>query len=291
MPRPQHDRLIQAAVRCYPTSWRDRHGDEALELAGLLVRDGVSGVSVAWSYLTGAARAQLVVRPCRRLAATLSALLVGVTLIGVPLVLLDSLTPASADSSNKVIVSISNRNDAAGQLESVFRLHHFKIGVEEAPSSPSQVGSILAVRPGARGTGENAVLREIAGPCVGGAPGCIDAIALPRHYIGSAEVLVGRPAAPGETYFGSPKIFGPGEMLHCSGLLGKAVITALHTLRGLHVKIVWDVGGSRTGDATTPSGSLYVVGGNALSATSILIHVSSKTSANHDYAISHGQSC
>jgi hypothetical protein len=53
MPRPRHDRLIQAAVRCYPTSWRDRHGDEALELAGLLVRDGVSGVSVAWSYLTG----------------------------------------------------------------------------------------------------------------------------------------------------------------------------------------------------------------------------------------------
>ena len=80
-------------------------------------------------------------------------------------------------------------------------------------------------------------------------------------------------------------------MLHCSGLLGKAVITALHTLRGLHVKIVWDVGGSRTGDATTPSGSLYVVGGNALSATSILIHVSSKTSTNHDYAISHGQRC
>ena len=116
MTRPPHDRLIEAAVRCYPTRWRDRHGDEAIELAALLVRDGTSGVSVAWSYLRGAAREQLVVRPTRRLGATVAALLVGATLIGLPLVLLDSLTPASADSSNEVIASISNRNDAAGQI-------------------------------------------------------------------------------------------------------------------------------------------------------------------------------
>ena len=73
MTRPPHDRLIEAAVRCYPTRWRDRHGDEAIELAALLVRDGTSGVSVAWSYLRGAAREQLVVRPTRRLGATVAA--------------------------------------------------------------------------------------------------------------------------------------------------------------------------------------------------------------------------
>ena len=291
MTRPPHDRLIEAAVRCYPTRWRDRHGDEAIELAALLVRDGTSGVSVAWSYLRGAAREQLVVRPTRRLGATVAALLVGATLIGLPLVLLDSLTPASADSSNEVIASISNRNDAAGQLESVFKLHHFNVGLEEVPSSPSQVGSILAVRPSAAVAGEKAVLREMPGPCAGGAPGCIDAIALPSRYPGSAEVLLGRPAKAGEAYFGSPNLFGPGQMLHCSGLLGKTVSTALPTLRGLHVNVVWDVGHSRRGGATTPSGSLYVVGGNALSATSVSIHVSSKTPANHDDEISRRRRC
>jgi hypothetical protein len=51
----RYARLIQVAVRCYPQDWRDRHGDEAVELAALLVRDGGSAVSVACSYLSGAA--------------------------------------------------------------------------------------------------------------------------------------------------------------------------------------------------------------------------------------------
>src|SRR5208283_1092998 len=139
MPRRAHRRLVEAAVRCYPPRWRDRHGDEATELAQLLMRDGMSAAFVVCSYLRGAAREHLVTRQSGRLGRTVASLLVGATLIGIPLVLLDSSTAANA-SGIEVIAVISSRSDAAAQLESVFRSHHFNIEVEEEPSSPSRVG-------------------------------------------------------------------------------------------------------------------------------------------------------
>ena len=47
---------MAAVLRCYPARWRGRHGDEAAELATLLMRDGTPARSIAWNYLTGAAR-------------------------------------------------------------------------------------------------------------------------------------------------------------------------------------------------------------------------------------------
>ena len=212
MPGPRHARLVGVAVRCYPSRWRARHGDEAKELAESLVRDGVPAASVVWSYVRGAAREQLVAAPSHRLGRTAVSLLVGAALIAVPLMLLDSSTPANA-SGNEVIAGISIRNDAAVQLKAVFKQHHFNIEVEEEPSSPEQVGSILAIK----ATG-GAALREIPGPCVGGASGCIDAIAVPLRYTGAAQVYVGRRAKPGETYFRLPSILGPGRTARCGGI-------------------------------------------------------------------------
>lgn len=51
-------RLAEVVLRCYPARWRRRHGEEAAELAVLLIRDGTPAGSVAWSYLAGAAREQ-----------------------------------------------------------------------------------------------------------------------------------------------------------------------------------------------------------------------------------------
>jgi hypothetical protein len=33
-------RLVEVVLRCYPARWRGRHGEEAAELAVLLIRDG-----------------------------------------------------------------------------------------------------------------------------------------------------------------------------------------------------------------------------------------------------------
>ena len=69
MDNPRAARLVETVLRCYPARWRRRHGEEAAELAALLIRDGTPAVSVAWSYLAGAAREWLTPRPGRHLAA------------------------------------------------------------------------------------------------------------------------------------------------------------------------------------------------------------------------------
>ena len=76
MDEPRAAWLVETVLRCYPARWRRRHGEEAAELAALLIRDGTPAGSVAWSYLAGAARERLTPRPGRHLTAVACALLV-----------------------------------------------------------------------------------------------------------------------------------------------------------------------------------------------------------------------
>jgi hypothetical protein len=98
MPGTRSMRLVESALRCYPQRWRNRHGDEAAEIASLLIRDGTPAHSIAWSYLIGAARTRLVIEPRRRLGAVVGAVLLAVGSLSVPLALLSSSAPANAAS-------------------------------------------------------------------------------------------------------------------------------------------------------------------------------------------------
>src|SRR5579859_7887240 len=93
---PRSERLVEAVLRCYPARWRRRHGDEAAELAALLISDGIPAGSIAWNYLAGAARAWLTPRPGRRLSTVACALLVAAGSLGVSAGLLPSTVPARA---------------------------------------------------------------------------------------------------------------------------------------------------------------------------------------------------
>ena len=94
-------RLVEVVLRCYPARWRRRHGEEAAELAVLLIRDGTPAGSVAWSYLAGAARERLTPRPSRRLTAVACAVLVAVCSLGVSAGWLASAGPARAASTSQ----------------------------------------------------------------------------------------------------------------------------------------------------------------------------------------------
>src|ERR1700728_4659634 len=83
-PGPLH--LLERGSR----RWRRRHGDEAAELAALLIGDGASAGSIALSYLVGAAREWLTPRPGLRLSTATGALLIGACALGVSAVLLAS---------------------------------------------------------------------------------------------------------------------------------------------------------------------------------------------------------
>ena len=112
-------RLVEAALRCYPPRWRSRHGDEAAELATLLMRDGMPARSIACSYFMGAARARLAPGPRRRLGVAAGSLLVAAASLGVPLALLSS--SAAANAASVVRTRISNPADTPRQLESLLQ--------------------------------------------------------------------------------------------------------------------------------------------------------------------------
>jgi hypothetical protein len=92
-------RLIYAALRCYPARWRQRHADEAAELAVLLIRDGTPAASIALSYLVGAARERLTPRPGRSLSRVAAALLAATCLLGFSAALVAETVPARAAST------------------------------------------------------------------------------------------------------------------------------------------------------------------------------------------------
>lgn len=95
MSRNRKSRLIDLAIECYPSRWKQRHGQEATEIAAALMQDGIPMRTIAWSYLTGAARSQITMTTTRRFGTTIaSAVLVG-SLIGVPSTLAASSTLAS----------------------------------------------------------------------------------------------------------------------------------------------------------------------------------------------------
>jgi hypothetical protein len=96
MPASRSMRLVTSALRCYPQRWRRRHGDEAAEIAALLMQDGTPAWSIAWSYLIGAARTRLVTGPRRRLGMAAAALLLAAGSLGASLALLSSPAPANA---------------------------------------------------------------------------------------------------------------------------------------------------------------------------------------------------
>lgn len=98
-------RLIGAALSCYPGRWRRRHGDEAIEVAMLLIRDGTPAASIVFSYLAGAAREWITPRPGRRLSAMACALVAATCLLGVSADLLASAGPARAADPNQVHAS------------------------------------------------------------------------------------------------------------------------------------------------------------------------------------------
>jgi hypothetical protein len=100
-PGGQAGSLVQAALRCYPAGWRRRHGDEAAELAALLIRDGNPAASIAWSYLAGAAREWLAPRPGRSLSTVAAALVAATCLLGFSAALLAETAPAKAASTTQ----------------------------------------------------------------------------------------------------------------------------------------------------------------------------------------------
>jgi hypothetical protein len=96
MDGPQVPALVRTALRCYPARWRQRHGDEAAEVAMLLIRDGGAASTIAMSYLNGAVREWLTPLPGRRVSPVACVLLAAACSLALSAGLLASASPARA---------------------------------------------------------------------------------------------------------------------------------------------------------------------------------------------------
>jgi len=186
--RTSESRTIAAAIRCYPTSWRSRHGDEAMVVASALLDEGTTWWSIVGSFLGGAARERLLRRPSWRFGSALAAILFGIA--AGPLALFASLTPASA-SGTTVTIMISKPDDAVRQLESAFAADHITMTIYEKSVPPDVVGSILSVSSIGSSSGNDIVLSEIHGRCNDGSPRCVVGLEIPLNFAGTIQVTVG----------------------------------------------------------------------------------------------------
>jgi hypothetical protein len=132
--------------------------------------------------------------------------------------------------------------------------------------SPSLVGTVVAVGGTQLGGSSQAIndgIQTLVGPdgCADPDAGCAVGLKIPRDFTGQATIYVGRPAQPGETYDSANSAFAPGEALHCSGLLGTQVSTALPKLARYNVTVEWahtDAANNTTVDQTPPPATYYV---------------------------------
>ncbi len=159
-------------------------------------------------------------------------------------------------ASGDILATVTEPFAAQTQLDAAFAEQGLKITVNLLPVSPSGVGTVLFVGESGSGVAQIAPLQ--GGHCLAGGGGCAIGIKIPRGFTGEGSITLGRPARPGEPYESSASIFAPGEPLHCSGLLGAKVASALGVLRAKHLTVVrWheDVENAGVSQSVTDAGA------------------------------------
>ncbi len=138
-------------------------------------------------------------------------------------------------ASGDIVATVTNPFAAQAQLNAALAKHGLKVTVSLLPVSPSIVGTVLYV--GESGAGDQIKALQ-GGHCLTGGGGCPIGIQIPNDFAGEGSITLGRPAKAGEQYESAASIFAPDEPLHCSGLLGARVSTALPALRAHNLAVV-----------------------------------------------------
>ncbi|MGD0167177.1 MAG: hypothetical protein ABSC51_07810 [Gaiellaceae bacterium] len=149
-----------------------------------------------------------------------------------------------------IIATVTDPFAAESQLKAAFAEHGLDITVNLLPVSPSLVGTVVFISDSG---GASAIQPLQGGPCVTGGGGCSIGVKIPATFTGQGDITLGRPAKSGETYESQASAFAPGEVLHCSGLLGARVATALPVLKAKKLTPQWRERSTGANDATAPT--------------------------------------
>lgn len=209
-------------------------------------------------------------------------------------VLLDTgsaVNPAPADAvafhtspSGDLLASITDPFATRTRLNAAFAKQGLHITIILIPVSPSTVGTVVYMSLSSSRGPQIEPLRE-GDHCTSGDADCAIGLRIPKGFTATATIGLGRPARPGEAYESGGSAFAPGELLHCSGLLGATVAQALPVLERHKLTIQWmeDIevasrhsGSSRARTVTDPPTSYYIWGANLSSHGHIIVQIEPK---------------
>lgn len=116
-----------------------------------------------------------------------------------------------------------------------FARHHLNITLKLLPVSPSIVGTVVYIEEPS--SGPQIATITARGACLeaSGTNDCPVGVRIPSGFHGSAEVIFGRPAKPGEHYQSTASAFAPGEAMQRMNVHGETVAQVLAQLRDRHV--------------------------------------------------------
>ena len=149
-----------------------------------------------------------------------------------------------------IVATVTDPFVAESKLKAAFAEHGLDITVNLLPVSPSLVGTVVFISDSG---GASAIQPLQGGSCVTGGGACSIGLKIPATFTGSGDITLGRPAKPGETYESTASAFAPGEVLHCSGLRGARVATALPILQADKLTLQWREESTGAHDATAPT--------------------------------------
>jgi hypothetical protein len=117
-----------------------------------------------------------------------------------------------------------------------FAAHHLNITITLVPASPSIVGTVVAM---SESSGSDLMPITAVGRCWTGGGGnvCPVGVRVPLGYRGTADLVFGRAARPGERYESAGVVTAPGEAMHGLDFKGKTVAAVLAMLRARHVTV------------------------------------------------------
>jgi hypothetical protein len=129
-------------------------------------------------------------------------------------------------------VSVRNPLADAAKYRAEFKAHGLDIRLKLVPASPSIVGTVVYF-------GGSPAIKVITaqGKCFTGGGGfaCPVGLRVPVNYRGSADLVFGRAARPGERYESTATATSRGEALYGLRITGKHVSVVLHMIARRHI--------------------------------------------------------
>jgi hypothetical protein len=162
-----------------------------------------------------------------------------------------------SSESGYIVAQIANPYATMAELQREFAAHKLNITLHLVPVSPGSVGHVVGVGESQYHPQPGGIEPLQEGPCA--QPECTIGLRIPDAYSGHADIFLGRPARPGESYGATPALgaLAPGEPLHCSSLLGATVAVAMPVLEEKNLSVarwriteegVWSTGPAPAGD-------------------------------------------